>query len=149
MIQGLSRDYWPAGTSYPLVRTVLAFLIAPVLAAAILTAVLFAVEVVIVGSMDIARSPTLQYAPIILVGSIVVTLTGGVAVFLALWALRLRGKRHYAVAGMVVGALLAATFLSARSEPLHPITIAMAMIHLGIVMLVLRAVAGVKRIADD
>ncbi len=146
MVHGLSRDYWPVEAKHVFLRTVLAFVLAPVLAAAILFVMLLTLEMMLLGSIDIGRSRTVQVAPIILIGSVIVTLTGGVLAFLVLWSLRLRGRVQYAVAGMVMGAVLAMIFLIARSEPIHPTAIILATIHLGIVMLVLRALAGVRRI---
>ncbi len=148
MVHGLSHDYWPVEAKHVFLRTVLSFLLAPVLAAAILFLMLLTLEMALLGSIDIGRSRTVQVAPIILIGSIIVTLTGGVLAFLALWSLRLRGRLHYALAGMIMGAALAFIFLIARSEPIHPTAIVLATIHLGIVMLVLRALAGIRRIND-
>lgn len=146
MVNGFSRDYWPAGTQHAFARVALAFAVSPVLTAIILFVVLLVLEMVIVGEMNIGASRTVQVAPIILIGSVAVTLTGGVLAFLLLWSLRLRGRFHYVLVGTIVGACFAALFLIARGEPLHPLSIALAAIHLGIVMPIIRAIAGIRRI---
>jgi len=148
MLNGLSRDYWPPLTKHAFARAALAFVVSPVLTAIILFIILITVEMAIVGEVNIGASRTVQVAPIILIGSVIVTLTGGLFAFLVLWTLRLRGKFHYMLTGMIVGASLAALFLFARGEPLHPISITLATVHLGIVMLVFRTIAGIRRIDD-
>ena len=146
MFHGLSRDYWPVEAKNIFLRTVLSFILAPVFAAAALFVLLLIVEMALQGTIDIGHSRTVQVAPIILIGSIIVTLTGGIIAFLVLWSLRLRGRMHYALAGIIMGAALAFVFLIARSEPIHPTAMILAAIHLGIVMLVLRAIVGIRRI---
>jgi len=146
MVWGLSRDYWPVGTRHVALRTIAAFAIAPILAAAILLTILLILEMVLAGRIDIWQSQTWYYAPIILIGSFTVTLSGGVLAFLLLWSLRLRGRLGYILAGFAVGASLSFMFLVARDEPIALTSIALATIHLGVVMLVFRAIAGIRRI---
>jgi len=146
MVNGLSREYWPVGTKHVLLRTVLAFLVAPILAAGVTLLAMVVLEVALSRSFDIASMRSLQVAPWVLVGSFMLGLTAGLLAFLILWSLRQRGRVMFVLTGVVTGAGFATciSFFGERTIGVVPV-IVMA-IHLGIFMLILRAIAGVKRI---
>jgi hypothetical protein len=146
MFNDLSRDYWPAETKAPLLRTGLAFLVAPAITVAILLLLMVGAEVAFSSDTDMARSRALGVAPYLMVGTCIIVWTGGLAAFLILWSLRKRGRRHYLLAGLVVGLLaaLALPLLSAQSVGVAPVIV--MTVHVGAVFLILRRLAGVRRL---
>ena len=149
MVRGFSRDYWPAGTAYPLLRTALTFLVAPMLAAAVTVLAMVLLEVVLTRRFEIGDLRSLQVAPMVLVGSYVLALSIGIVAFLALWSLRYRSRRTYALAGILSGLAFALCTPLFGLPPVGPVPVAVMAVHCAIFMLFLRAVAGVRRIADD
>jgi hypothetical protein len=128
----------------------LAFLIAPVAVVALLLLLLFGAEVAFGGGTDIATSRALGVAPYLLAGTLIIFWTGGLIAFLLLWAIRMRRRRAYAVAGMTVGliAALAVPLFSGQAQSVGPVPIIVMTVHFGIVMLFLRWIAGVRSIHD-
>ena len=149
MVHGLSRDYWPAGTRYPLLRTAAAFLVAPVLTAALTILAMVVLESALTGRFDLASMRSLQVAPIVLVGSYVLALSIGIVGFLGLWAFRLRSRWVYALAGMGLGLVFALCTRFFGLPPVGPVPVMVMAVHCAIFMLILRALAGVRRIAAD
>jgi len=148
MVNGFSRDYWPAETSHVLLRTAAAFLIAPVLAAGITSLAMLVLEVSLSRNLDIASMRSLQVVPMVLVGSFILAFGIGVPAFLILWSLRLRGRMAYALAGIVLGFAFALVtpFFGLPSVGIVPVIV--MSVHFAIFLLIFRAIAGVRRIDD-
>lgn len=146
MINGLSRDYWPIDTSHVPLRTAVAFLFAPILAAGVTLLAMIVLEVSLSRNLDIASMRSLQVAPMVIVGSYILALSVGMIAFLALWSLRLRGRMAYAIAGVILGfgfAMLTPLFGLPRVGVVPVIVMS---VHFAIFMLIFRAIAGIRRI---
>ena len=148
MLNGLSRDYWPPLTKRALGRAALAFAVSPLVIVCVLLVLLVIAEMVFVGDFEIGRSRALGFGPVLLVSTYVILFSAGAVAFLALWSLRLRGRLSYLLAGMAVGLVsaLAAPLFGTERPGWLPVVI--FMVHFGLLMLVFRAIAGIRRIDD-
>ena len=146
MVHGLSRDYWPVGAKHVWLRTVLAFVLSPILAAGVTVLAMVVLEVSMSRNFDIAAMRSPQVAPMVLVGSFILAFTVGAVAFLALWALRLRGRLAYALAGIGLGLVFAMCTPFFGLPPVGPVPIIVMSVHFAIFMLIFRAIAGIRRI---
>jgi len=146
MVHGLSRDYWPVGAKHVVLRTVLAFVLSPVFAAAVTVLAMVVLEIALSRDFDIAAMRSPQVAPMVLVGSFILAFTVGAVAFLALWALRLRGRLAYALAGVMLGFLFAICTPFFGLPPVGPVPVIVMSVHFALFMLIFRAIAGVRRI---
>jgi len=146
MLNGLSRDYWPEETRRVALRTILAFLVAPILAAGITVLAMIVLEVALSRNFDILSTRSLQVAPWVLVGSFILGLSAGVIAFLGLWTLRMRGRMVFALTGLILGAGFAVCVSFFGARPLGVVPVVVMAIHLAIFMLILRAIVGIRRI---
>lgn len=146
MVNPLSRDYWPAETRSVLGRVILGFVVSPLVVVAIAMAVLLVAEWTFVSDFTFAESRALSFAPIVLAGTYVILLSAGFVAFLLLWALRLRRRSAYAAAGMAIGLVcaLAAPYFGTARVGIVPVII--FAVHFGVLMLVFRAIAGVRNL---
>jgi len=146
MVQGLTREYWPVGMKHVVARTALAFLLSPILAAGITVLAMIVLEASMSRTLDITVMRSPQVAPIVLVGSFILAFTVGAIAFLVLWALRLRGRLAYAMAGIGLGFVFAMCTPFFGLPPVGPVPVIVMSVHFAIFMLIFRAIAGIRRI---
>ena len=146
MFNSLSREYWPAEVKAPLLRTGLAFVVAPVLVVALLLLLLFAAEVAFSSDATMATSRAIGVAPYLMAGTCIILWTGGVLVFLILWSMRLRGRGAYLLAGVTVGLIAALAVPLLSAQPVGVVPVIVMTVHMGVVLLVLRWLSGVRRL---
>ncbi len=146
MLKRLSHDYWHPSVQRPYVRTVLAFLLAPVIVAAIAALCMFVLETVLSGELSGSDSRTLDVLPYMLIASYVILLTIGLVMFLLLWALRCKSKTKFVVAGMIVGLLAGLASPLISGQPMGFVPIIVMTVYFGIALLVVRQIAGIRRI---
>jgi|GEM_PF-4915535 len=146
MVNGLSRDYWPKETQYVIGRVALAFLLSPLVIVAVLLLLLLLAEMLFSGDFDLGQSRALSFGVVVLAGTYVILLSAGMIAFLILWSLRLRGRLAYLLAGMIVGIVCALAAPVFGTAPVGWVPVVIFTVQFGLLMLVFRAIAGVRRL---
>lgn len=146
MFYKLSRDYWRPTVRRPLLRTVLAFLIAPLPVTAIFLGISWFLMAQMTGSYGIATEQVMGHAGTVCVGTYVVALTGGVLAFLLLWSMRLRGFIDYLISGLTLGAAAGAAPALFAGEPVRIIPVCVLAVTGALLLMFIRIISGVRSI---
>ncbi len=146
MLKRLSRDYWHPSVRRPYLRTLLAFVLAPVIVTAIMALCMFVLETMLSGELSTDNSRTLVLMPYMLVASYAILLTLGLVMFAILWSVRCKSKLKFIAAGMAVGLLAGLASPLISGQPMGFVPIIVMTIFFGIAMLVVRQIAGIRRV---
>ncbi len=154
MFKPLSRDYWPAEVTMPLLRTGGAFLFAPVFGVALFLLLMFGVDVAFSSDASMATSRAVGVAPYLMAGTCSILWTAGVIAFLLLWSLRKHGRRHYLLAGVVVGLIMALALPIVGEQPrdadpdatISVVSVVVMTIYFGLMLIIVRWLSGVRRL---
>lgn len=145
MSAAFGRDWWPEGTRAPVARLAAGLLLAPLILAALTTALAFGVAGSALPDALSVRAATWNAGLAAFSALPAFSLSFGLAVMLLLWTLRKRGALAFSLAGALAGALFAAFTAAAFAAPLPPAAPVVLAVLGAANLLLARWIAGVGR----